>query len=123
MANLEIIPVRNHLLKNLKIDDVKRQVIDRVQKFPNYQQYKADIEFLLLVANMLEHLIVKADKINKKEVLVEIYKQTFTGLKAEEITAIEQNIEFLWNNKKIKKVSYYKLFKTAITEWIKKKFL
>jgi hypothetical protein len=121
--SVEVIPVKNHLLKNLKIDDIKSKIIERIKAFPNYQQYKNDVEFLLLIANMLEHLVIKKDKIDKKELLIEIYKQVFTNIKPEDISAIEQNIEFLWNNKKIKKVSYYRLFKTAITEWIKRKFL
>lgn len=119
----EIIPAKNHLFKSLRVNEIKEAVIKRIQSFPNYQQYKNDVEFLLLVCNMLEHLVNKGEKINKKETLVEIYKQTFSSLSADEQKAIEQNVEFLWNNKKIKKVSYYKLFKTAIWEWVKKKFL
>lgn len=119
----EIIPAKNHLFKSLRVNEIKEAVIKRIQSFPNYQQYKNDVEFLLLVCNMLEHLVNKGEKINKKETLVEIYKQTFASLSADEQKAIEQNVEFLWNNKKIKKVSYYKLFKTAIWEWVKKKFL
>lgn len=119
----EIIPAKNHLFKSLRVNDIKEAVIKRIQSFPNYAQYKNDVEFLLLVCNMLEHLVNKGEKINKKEVLVEIYKQVFTSLSVDEQKAIEQNVEFLWNNKKIKKVSYYKLFKTAIWEWVKKKFL
>lgn len=118
-----IVPVKNHLLKNVKIDEIKTQIITRIQSFPNYAQYKNDVEFLLLVCNMVEHLIVKKDKIDKKQLLIEIYKQTFTTISADEVKAIDANVEFLWNNKKIKKVSYYKLFKTAIWEWVKKKFL
>lgn len=119
----EIIPAKNHLFKSLRVNDIKEAVIKRIQSFPNYAQYKNDVEFLLLVCNMLEHLVNKGEKINKKDVLVEIYKQVFTSLSPDEQKAIEQNVEFLWNNKKIKKVSYYKLFKTAIWEWVKKKFL
>lgn len=119
----EIIPAKNHLFKSLRVNEIKEAVIKRIQSFPNYQQYKNDVEFLLLVCNMLEHLVNKGEKISKKEILVEIYKQAFTTVSPDEQKAIEQNVEFLWNNKKIKKVSYYKLFKTAIWEWVKKKFL
>lgn len=123
MTSLDlVIPVKNHLLKNLKVDEVKKQVIERIKKFPNYEQYKGDVEFLLLVCNMLEYLVVKKDKIDKKQILIEIFNEVFM-LDESDKSVISQNIEFLWNNKKIKKQSYYRLFKTAITEWIKKKFL
>jgi hypothetical protein len=119
----QIVPVKNHLLKNVKLDDVKSQIEKRIKELPNYQQYKNDVEFLLLVANMIEHLIVKKDKIDKKELLVLIYKTVFTGITPVEISNVEANIEFLWNNKKIKKQSYYKLFCAGVKEWFKKKFL
>lgn len=123
MTSLDlVVPVKNHLLKNLKVDEVKREIIERIQKFPNYNAYKNDVEFLLLVCNMIEHLIIKKDKIDKKQLLIEIYKQVFNNLNNDEQKALEQNVEFLWNNKKIKKVSYYKLFKTGLFEWCKKRF-
>ena len=121
MTNLDlVVPVKNHLLKNVKVDEVKREIIERIKKFPNYDVYKNDVEFLLLVCNMVEHLVIKKDKIDKKQLLVEIYNNVFS-LNSDEVNAISQNVEFLWNNKKIKKVSYYKLFKTGLTEWIKKR--
>jgi hypothetical protein len=118
-----IVPVKNHLLKNVKKDDVIGQIRKRVEALPNYAQYKNDVEFLLLMANMIEHLIVKKDKIDKKELLIEIYKQLFVGITQAELANIEANVEFLWNNKKIKKQSFYKLFCAGLTEWLKKKFL
>jgi hypothetical protein len=119
----QIIPVKNHLLKNVKIDEVIGQIRKRVEALPNYAQYKNDVEFLLLVCNMLEHLIVKKDKIDKKQLLIEIYKQLFMGITPAELANVETNIEFLWNNKKIKKQSVYKLFCVGIKEYFKKKFL
>lgn len=122
MSGLEVIPVKNHLFKDLKVNEIKNQVIERVNKFPDLQKYKSDVEFLLLVCNMLEHLVVKNDKINKKQLLIEIFNQLFP-MNENEVKALDQNIEFLWNNKKIKKQSYYRLFKTGVYEWIKRKFL
>ena len=119
----QIVPVKNHLLKSVKMDDVIGQIRKRVEALPNYSQYKNDVEFLLLVCNMIEHLVVKKDKIDKKSLLLEIYKQVFTGITPAELANVEANIEFLWNNKKIKKQSYYKLFCAGVTEWLKKKFL
>lgn len=122
MSGLEVIPVKNHLFKDLKVNEIKSQVVERVSKFPDLQKYKSDVEFLLLVCNMLEHLVVKSDKINKKELLIEIFNQLFP-MNESEVKTLEQNIEFLWNAKKIKKQSYYRLFKTGVYEWIKRKLL
>ena len=119
----QIVPVKNHLLKNVKMDEVIGQIRKRVEALPNYQQYKNDVEFLLLVCNMIEHLVVKKDRIDKKSLLIEIYKQVFPSVTPAELANVEANVEFLWNNKKIKKQSFYKLFCAGITEWLKKKFL
>ena len=42
------------------------------------------------------------------------------NLAPEEINAIENNIEFIHQNKNIKKVSFYKMFKTGLSEWFKR---
>lgn len=119
----QIVPVKNHILKNVKLDEIKTQIEKRIKDLPNYAQYKNDVEFLLLVCNMIEHLIVKKDNINKKELLINIFKSVFTGITPAELANIEANIEFLLNNKKIKKQSYYKLFCAGVKEYFKKKFL
>jgi hypothetical protein len=124
MADLsQIVPVRNTLLKDVKVNDVIAQIRKRVEGLPNYAQYRNDVEFLLLCANMIEALVVKKDKIEKKTLLIEIYKQVFVGITPTEIANIEANIEFLWNNRKIKKQSMYKLFCVGAKEWFKKRFL
>ncbi len=119
----QIVPIKNNLLKNVKLDDIKGKIIKRIEALPNYSQYKNDVEFLLLVCNMIEHLVVKKDKIDKKELLLSIYKQTFVNVTPLELQTVEANIEFLLNNKKIKRQSYYKVFLTCVSEWVKKKFL
>jgi hypothetical protein len=120
--SLEIISPKNHILKNWKTEEIKNQIIERIKQFPNYSQYKADVEFLLMVCNLVEYLVNKKDKISKKELLLEIYNNVFP-LNPDEVKNIEANVDFLWNNKKIKKVSFYKLFKTNIYEWVKRKIL
>lgn len=120
--SLENIPVKNHLYKDLKLNDVKNKIIDRIKTFPNYEKYKNDVEFLGLVCNMIEHLVIKKDKIDKKNLLLEIYKNVFP-LDENELDNISLNVEYLWNNKKIKKMSYFKVFLCGLSEWIKKKFL
>ena len=74
-------------------------------------------EFLLLICNLVEHLVNKKKyKIDKKVLVVEILNQLFT-LNAVEKANVESNIEFLWNNKNIKKVSAFKLFCVGVKEY------
>ena len=72
---------------------------------------------------LIEHLVKKKDKINKKELLFEIFDVLFPELTSEEKQQIGAGVEFLLDNKQIKKVSNYNLCKTSCSEWITRKFL
>lgn len=119
--SLDVITARNHLASDLKFNGVKEQILKRLDEFPNLQKYRNDIEFLLLVCNMIEHLVAKKDKIDKKELLLDIFKKIF-DVDSAEVVALAKNIDFLLTNGKIKKVSFYKLFKTGLKEVLFKRF-
>jgi hypothetical protein len=79
-----------------------------------------DNEFLTLLTNLIEYLVVKKDKINKKQLALEIMKDFFAATD-EDLELIGRNIDYLHNNRVIKKVSFWKLFKAGICEYFKKK--
>lgn len=121
MSNLGLITLRNGLLKDFRYNDVKSKVIARIQELKlNDGRYKNDAEMLVLICNLLEYMISKKDRLPKKEIAIDIINELF-GLTEEDKVSIGANIEFLWSNRMIKKVSFYKLFKTGISEWLRKK--
>jgi len=120
--SLDVVNLKNNLFKDAKASEVKDKIIERIKKLPNYTQYKSDVELLLLICNLLEYLINKKDKLDKKQLCLEIMNNLFV-FSPDELKSIENNIEFLHSNKKIKKQSYYKLFMTGIYEFFKKKLL
>jgi hypothetical protein len=71
---------------------------------------------------LTSYLIKKSLKADKKQLCITIYKEIYE-MSDDDIKLLESNIEFLFNNKKFKKVSYYKLFMTGLSEWIKRKIL
>jgi len=83
-------------------------------------KYKLDNEFLTLLTNLIEYLVARKDKINKKQLALEIMKDYFAATD-EDLEIIGKNIEYLHNNKVIKKVSFWKLFKAGFCEWFAKK--
>lgn len=116
MSNLTIVPIQNGLAQDVRRVDVRVKVIARINELGlNLTNYRMNNEFLLLVLNLIEHLVVKKDKLNKKEVAIEILDQLFTLTPSERVN-VDSNIEFLWSNKNIKKVSYWKLFKCGVSE-------
>ena len=118
-----IIQPKNSLLSDKRFGDIKDIILKRLQEFQNIDKYKFNNEFLSLSCSLIEHLVKKDDKISKKELLLSIYDVLFPNLSLEEKQQISNNVEFLLDNKQIKKVGKYKLFKTSLNEWISRKFL
>ena len=70
---LEIVSLKNNILNDVKKSEVKNKIINRLVELNlNDIKYKLDNEFLLLVCNLVEHLVVKADKLDKKELVQDI---------------------------------------------------
>ena len=121
MTDLQIVPLKNNLLADWKKNDVKSKIISRINELNiNVSQYKNDNEFLTLVCNLVEYLVVKKDNIDKKEIVVLVYYDIF-GLCPEEQKSLKNNIDIIHLQKKIKKVSWWKLFKCGVSEWMFKK--
>lgn len=121
MSDLSVITIKNGLFTDFRWNEVKLAIVKRLTELNMINlKYKLDNEFLTLLTNLIEYLVVKKDKINKKELALEIMKDYFSATD-EDLEIIGKNIEYLHNNKVIKKVSFWKLFKTGFTEWFRKK--
>ena len=121
MSELSLIPLKNNLFTDFREDTVKRVVLERLRELNMMNgKYKMDTEFLTFLVNLIEYLVQKKDKIDKKKLALDVMRDVFSA-SPEELELIARNIEYLHVNKGIKKVSYYKLFKTALAEWFRKK--
>ena len=118
MSGLELVSVNNDLALDMKRNDIKSKIIARINELGiNTATYRLNNEFLLLICNLVEHLVNKKKyKIDKKVLVIEILNQLFT-LNVIGKTNVESNIEFLWNNKNIKKLSAFKLFCVGMKEY------
>lgn len=116
--DLSVIALRSNLLQNHKYLETKTAIITRLQELHlNDGKFKIDSEMLVLVCNLIEHLIIKKDRISKKDLAVDILDTLF-GLTDEEKASISSNIEFVHSNGMIRRISQYKLFKTGLKEWV-----
>jgi len=121
MADLSVITIKNGLFTDYRFNEVKNAIVKRLTELNMiHLKYKLDNEFLTLLTNLIEYLVAKKDKINKKALALEIMKDFFAATD-EDLEIIGKNIEYLHNNKVIKKVSFWKLFKAGFCEWFKKK--
>jgi hypothetical protein len=119
--SLEIIPLKNNVLKEVRFNEVKIAIVDRLHQLKLLdKKHLLDPDFISYVMNIIEHLVNKKDKINKKDLIFSVLRDIFNATD-EEIASIEKIMDFLLSNKAIKKASYYKIFKTCVAEWLKKK--
>jgi hypothetical protein len=104
-----IIVPKNDLLANIKFNKLVEFIMKEIQNIPEHQQFKNDLELIKLICNIIENKVIKKDNIDKKAVVVESLKRTFSLIESE-ITNVETFIEFLHKNKKIKKLSCLKKY-------------
>jgi hypothetical protein len=120
--SLDVVPLKANILNDYKRSEIKNKIISRVNELNlPISQYKGDNEFLVLICNLIEYLIVKKDNINKKDLVILIYNELFGPLTSEETETLKNNVDIIHLQKKIKKVSWWKLFKCGIYEYVKKK--
>jgi hypothetical protein len=120
MSGLEVIALKNSILVDVHKTEIKTAIMKRIAELNlDLVKWKINPEFLSLLCNMIEHLVEKKDKINKLDFAIEIINELLSGsLTPDEIAIIKSTIDFIHQNKNIKKVSIWKLFKCGVREWL-----
>lgn len=120
MSNLDLVCITPSLGVEIKKGEIKKKIIERLNELGLCdQKYKLSTDVILLICNLLEHL-VKDKKINKKDLLLEIFQQVY-NIQANDRSVIENQVEFLHSNKAIKKLSKFYLFCCSAYEYLFKK--
>ena len=98
--------------------EIKTTIFKRVEQLniQNIVTYKNNIEFIKLIATLLENLVLNTKQINKNKLLFEILLAYFPDMTPAEQEVANSNLQYFLDAKLIKKVSYYQLFKTGIRE-------
>jgi len=99
---------KNGLSRCIDKNNIISKIVSRLQSMPNFTEYKNDLETLLFVCLLVEHMVKPSkkgkDKIDKKLVVIECFEKAF-GITNINKDTLSKNIDFLHENKKIKKVS------------------
>ena len=114
------------LKRNLKSHDLKHstimKIIIKIQSIPEFQKLKMDVELTLLCCNLIENVVSKKQGFNKKDMVLDILQQIY-NLNDEQKKIVENQIDFLFSNNKIKVIGKIKYLKKVLGSWIKKKVL
>lgn len=100
---------KNSLQRNQKQLKLIKELSYRLNKFENKMLLSKDIETLRYICSLIEDSVNKRDKIDKKSLVIDVYKDVF-GETNIDTDFIERGIEFLLDNKKIKKLSILKKY-------------
>jgi hypothetical protein len=117
------IPFVNALEKSNMYNCIRDAIIVKIQKIPQLQSLKLNVELTLLVCNIIENSInnnSKYHKIDKKQLAVDILQPPF-NLNPSEIQQLKDQIDFLYNNNQIVKLSGFKKTLNGVSGWFKKK--
>ena len=67
LADVNLITIKNSLVKDQKTNDLSVVVKDKLQSLPPNVNYKTNTEFILYICKLVENVILKSDGVNKKD--------------------------------------------------------
>jgi hypothetical protein len=123
---------KNSLFTEKKKIDIINKINTRIRGLPQIeispQILKMDMEVLLFACQLAEHLVEndkndKKHKLDKKQIVLSAMELAFTRIMPDEKLVLEKNIEFLHDNKRIKKVGTWSMISASICEWITRRVL
>lgn len=104
---MELVKFKNSLSKHAIEQELMVLLIDSVKKIGNYDKLKLNIELTSYVCNIIENYIKPHKKFDKKQIAVDVLQSIF-GLSPDEVILLENQIQYLLDNGKIKKTPMYK---------------
>jgi hypothetical protein len=116
------IKFRNTLKKHNISFSVIDQITEKIKKIPQYESIRIELELVKCVCNIIENCIKKGNnkKIDKKDLVINCLSSVYNYNDQEKLL-VGSLIDFLFNNKQIKKSSTYKLVKNYLLSYTKAK--
>jgi hypothetical protein len=121
--SLDYLEFKHNLKELITNEDIKKLVVEKISQIPNYATLKLDVELTLFLCNLCENIV--ADRalknFDKKTFVMGLAKELFPDLTEDEITLYEGQIQFLWNNNRIKRVSLFRIWSYYICNFFSAK--
>lgn len=119
------VQMKHSLALHEKEEAIKQALIQKINKIPNNHLLKHDPEIILWCCNILEEayqVYIDGKKPDKKNIVTTIFTLVFNLTKPEQ-EAVEKTIQFLWNNKRIKRVKLHKKVLNTVWDWACRRIL
>lgn len=110
--SLDYLEFKHNLKELITNEDIKKLVVSKISQIPNYSTLKLDVELTLFLCNLCENIVAdRAIKnFDKKAFVLGLAKELFPEMSDDELAQYEGQIQFLWNNNRIKRVSLYRIW-------------
>lgn len=115
-VDLSLVKPQNSLKKAQLLNDLLVVLKQKITDYPASHNLKICNEFLLMVCKIVEQVVKKSDSINKKQLVLDLFKSMF-NMSQPELVVLDSAVEFLWSNGLICKIPVVK----KVTRWVKKK--
>lgn len=119
------VKMKHSLAIHNKEENIKHEIVKHIRDIPNYQLLVDDPELLLWICNVVENAYTEyVDKVkpDKKELVITIMTLAFSLPKPEQ-ERLDKAIQFLWNNKKIKRTALIKKAGRCLYSWLERRIL
>lgn len=120
--DVDFIQTSNKLKNIEKKNKVIRTLKEKIEALPDYRNLNNNPEVMNFACNIIEHLIDNKnkkdkDKINKKQVLIEVYKIIYGNINEQMISDF---IDFLHDNGRIKKADLFSVISHNFLKFFRK---
>lgn len=117
---------KHSLAKSSKVDGLVSKIMEKITEIPNYIEYKHSLELLTMVCVIIEHEIDNTKlkvKIDKKDIVYRCYTKIWEKFTPQELKDLGANIDYLWENGKIKRKSFLSVLGSYLCDWAKRRIL
>jgi len=123
MSSIPSLKLKNSTKQYFKKAKMKEHIINEVQQLPDFNKdLKFDNEIIEAVLQIINNKFYKKTNEEKKEYAINILKDLF-HLSQDEIIIIEKIINYMYENKIIKKPSKIYKYSNAVLNFVLKKVL
>jgi hypothetical protein len=126
MSSFFYVNPKNSLSKNIKLSKIVNQISEKISDIPDFRKFQNDLELLKMCCVMVEHAVNNKEektKIDKKDIVFQVYIKTFGTLSPDKLKDIDNNIQYLWENGQIVKKKFWTVFKHSLCDWFERKIL
>jgi hypothetical protein len=113
--NLSYINTKHTLQVEKHKIDLCTAIVQKVEEIDKYKTLKFDNELLIFVCNCIENALDV--KVDKKTLALQIYEKLFDELSQDDAAILSSSIDFLCNNKLVKKMPRVKKYASILFHW------